>query len=89
MLAALLFLLPSYICGSKEIKNFNIETEKLPNIDVFNGLDKEHDDKTSGLAVNTVEMREAEGLTDDNDYHRYPLCGDKPMYSWHTCYCGN
>ena len=46
MLAALLFLLPSYICGSKEIKNFNIETEKLPNIDVFNGLDKEHDDKT-------------------------------------------
>ena len=43
----------------------------------------------SGPAVNTVEMREAEGLTDDNDYHRYPLCGDKPMYSWHTCYCGN
>ena len=69
MLAALLFLLPSSICGSEEIKNSKIETENLPDIDVS---DAEHDDKTSGPAVKTVERREAGVLTDDNDYNRYP-----------------
>ena len=44
MLAALLFLLSSNICGS------NIETENVPHID---GLDAEHDDKTSRPAVNS------------------------------------
>ena len=53
MLAALLFLLPSNICGSKEDKISNIETENLPNIDVSNGLDEKYDDKTSGTAVKT------------------------------------
>ena len=63
LLATLLFLLPSNICGSKEIKNSKIETENLPHIDVS---DAEHDDKTSGPAVKTV-MRETGVLTDDND----------------------
>ena len=66
MLAALLFLLPSNICGSKEIKNSKIETENLPNIDVS---DAEHDDKTSGPAVKTVDRREAAVLT--YDYAEY------------------
>ena len=38
MLAALLFLLPSNISGSKEDKISNIETENRPNIDASNGL---------------------------------------------------
>ena len=54
MLAAFLFLLTSNICGSKENKNSNIESENLPNIDVFNRLDIEHGDKTSGPAVKTA-----------------------------------
>ena len=83
MLAALLFLLPSNICGSKEDKISNIETENLSNIDVSDGLNMEHDDKTSGPAVKTVERREAAVLTDD--YYEYPLCGDKPMAAY-TCY---
>ena len=69
MLAALLFLLPSNICGSKEIKNSKIETENLPNIDVSDGLNMEHDDKTSGPAVKTVDRREAAVLT--YDYAEY------------------
>ena len=83
LLATLLFLLPSNICGSKEIKNSKIETENLPSIDV--GLDEKYDDKTSGPAVKTVERREAAVLTDDNDYVIYPLCGDKPMKYYYTC----
>ena len=59
ILAALLFLMPSNICGFKEDKISNIETENLPNIEVSDGLNMEHDDKTSGPAVKTVERREA------------------------------
>ena len=59
MLAALLFLLPYNICGSKENENYRMETENLPNIDVSDGLDMEHDDKTSGPAVKTVMRRES------------------------------
>ena len=73
MLATLLFLLPSNICGSKEIKNTNIETENMPNIYVSNGQDIEQEDKISRHVVKTGV------LTDDNDYNRYPPCGDKPM----------
>ena len=89
MLAALLFLLPSNICGSKKDKHSKIETENLPIIDVSDELYVEHDVKTSGPSVKTVERRETAELTDD--YFEYPLCGDKPMYSrrTHTCYCGN
>ena len=65
LLATLLFLLLSNICGSKEIKNSKIETENLPNIDVSNGLDEKYDDKTSGPAVKTLERREAGVLTVD------------------------
>ena len=57
MLATLLFLLPSNICGSKEDKNSNIETEHLPDIDVSDGLDEEHDDKTSGPAKDCRQER--------------------------------
>ena len=78
MLAALLFLLPSNICGSKEDKISNIETGNLPNIDVSNGLNMEQDNKTRGPAVKTAGRREAPELTDDKDYYMYPLCGDKP-----------
>ena len=89
MLAALLFLLPSNICGSKEDKISNIETGNLPNIDVSNGLNMEQDNKTRGPAVKTAGRREAPELTDDKDYYMYPLCGDKPMDAGYTCYCGN
>ena len=58
-LAALLFLLPDNICGSKENKNSNIETENLPDIDISDELDIEYDKKTNGHAVKTVEKREA------------------------------
>ena len=74
MLAAVLFLLPSNICGSKEIKNSSIETENQPNIDVSVGLD--YDDKTSEPAVKTVVPLS-------------PLCGDKQMSAAYTCYCGD
>ena len=55
MLAALLFLLPSIICDSKESKTSKIVNENLPDIDVSDGLDEEFDDKTSGPAVKTVD----------------------------------
>ena len=84
MLAALLFLLPSIICGSKENKNYKIETE---NIDISNGLENEHDDRTNRPSVKTMDRREAAVLT--YDYAEYPLCGDKPMKFPYTCYCGN
>ena len=83
MFVALLFLLPSDICGFKENKNSKIETENLAHIDVSDEPDIEHNDKT----VKTVEMREAGVLTDD--YAVYPLCGDKPMWLTYTCFCGN
>ena len=72
MLAALLFLLPSTISGSQEDKISNIETENLSNIDVSDGLNMEHDNKTRGPAGKTVERREAAELT---DYNNYPMCG--------------
>ena len=68
MLAAILFLLLSNICGSEEDKYYKIETENLPNIDVSNGLD-EFDYKTNGPAVKTVDRREAAVLT--YDYAEY------------------
>ena len=64
MLAALLFFLPSYICG------FKIETENLSHIDASDGLDEKHDDKTSRPVLQTVESREARELTDNR------LCTD-------------
>ena len=88
VLAALLFLLPSNICGSKEDQKSNVESENLPQIDGSDGLVTE-DDMTSRPAVKTVARREAAELTDGNDYNYYPLCGDKPMDSRITCYCGN
>ena len=57
VVAALLFPLPSNICGSNEDKN----SKNLTNIDVSDEQDIEHDDKTSGPVVN----REAAVLTDD------------------------
>ena len=51
MLAVLLLLLPSNICDSKEDKNYNIETENLPHIDVSDGLHFGHDVKTNGPAI--------------------------------------
>ena len=83
-LAALLFLLPSSICGFKENKNSNVKTENQPPFDVFDGLVIEHDNKSKGLAMKTVNRRE---LTDD--YYEYPLCNDKPMGHGRTCFCGN
>ena len=85
VLAALLFLLPSNICGSKEDQKSNVESKNLANIDVSDGLVTDPD-KTSGPAVKTVARREAAELTDDNDYYDYPLCGDKPMPTGYTCY---
>ena len=64
VLAALLFLLPSNICGSKEDQNSNVESKNLANIDVSDGLVTDHD-KTSRPAVKTVARREAAELTDD------------------------
>ena len=86
MIATLLFMLPSNICGFQEDKNSNIETENLPDIDVSDELDNEHNVETNGPAVMIVARREAGVLTDD--YNFYPLCGDKPMDSSYTCYCG-
>ena len=71
VLAALLFLLPSNICGSKEDQNSDVESKNLANIDVSDGLVTDHD-KTSGPAVKTVARREAAELTDDNDYWIQP-----------------
>ena len=88
MLAVLLFLLPSNICGSKEDNNFKIETENLPHIDVSDRLNGEDDYKTNGLALKSVASRVEAGELTDN-YWTYPLCGDKPMYNGFTCYCGN
>ena len=61
-LAALLFLLPFNIYGSKGNKKSKIENENLPDIDVFDGL--EHDDKTSRPAVRTVARRYSGGHHD-------------------------
>ena len=47
MLAALLFLLPSIICGSKESKSSEIGIENLPDIDVSDELDAEFDNETT------------------------------------------
>ena len=82
MLAVLLFLMPSNLYGSKENENFKFETENMD-------TEQKHEDNTYGSAVKTVVRREAGELTDD--YHKYPLCGDKPMFAWstYTCYCGN
>ena len=57
ILAALLFLLPSIVCGSKEDKKSNIKTEILPDTDVSDREDIEHDEKISGPAVKTVDTR--------------------------------
>ena len=39
--------------------------------------------------MKTSDRREGAEITDGNDYSGYPLCGDKPMFAIHNCYCGN
>ena len=91
MLAPLLFLLSFTISGTKEEKVSKIETDNLPNIDVSDGLDDEHDDKTNGPAVRTVKRSSPTEETTEliDDYYWDPWCGDKPMRWDNTCFCGN
>ena len=78
VLAALLFLLPFNICGSKEDQNSDVESKNLANIDVSDGLVTDHD-KTSGPAVKTVARREAVELTDVScGAHSAASCAECP-----------
>ena len=86
----LLFLLPSNIYGSKG----NQKDDDLAIKDVTNGKAPDTTsvkaaDKISETVVKTLLRRNTAEFTDDNDYAGDPLCGDKPMSNWYTCYCGN
>ena len=86
----LLFLLPSNIYGSKG----NQKDDDLAIKDVTNGKAPDTTsvkaaDKISETVVKTLLRRNTAEFTDDNDYDRYPLCGDKPMYWPSSCFCGN
>ena len=87
MLTVFLFLLPSNIHGSKKEEKPNLETESLTEYDIFSYI-YEEDDKINGAisSHNHEDRKEAEELTDHNDYNLYPLCGDKPMWQAYNCY---
>ena len=90
MLAVFLFVVPSNVHCSKKEKRPNTETEHLTEYDIFIYSYEEDDDVNDDISLyNHGGRREAEELTDHNDYIHYPLCGDKPMWQTYNCYCGN
>ena len=78
VLAALLFLLPYNICGSKEDQKSKVQCENLANIHVSDGLVTDQD-KTSRPAVKTVARREAAELTNVScGAHSAASCAECP-----------